>query len=87
MFEVKCRSPLDDEWEERDEQIETAAGRVSDFGSANWCKDKIGEREHGWNVALFQQAQELKSRLEEIPEVSATIQEQISNSRMKKFKK
>ena len=80
MFEVLCISPLDEEWESRDELIIASAGRKGDFSSAG-----LGERHHIWLVAVFSQAEEMKSRLNSIPKVKAYIRE--TSSEKMKFKK
>ena len=70
MFEVRTTSPLDTDWLERDDKITVAAGRRSDFSGAG-----RNQREQGWHVKSFKEAQAMKKRLEAVPEVSVTIRE------------
>jgi hypothetical protein len=75
-FVVTCVSPLDDEWETRDEEILRLAGRHSNASSADASsKDGRGKREHKFLCTNFREAQSLKRRLESIPFVIATIRE------------
>lgn len=74
MFLVITRSPLDDEWDERDAQIILMAGRKSDFNTATNGRD-AKYREHIWELSSLNSARELKRRLEKIPHVVATVRE------------
>lgn len=75
MFEVHTKSPFDDRWEERDAEIEEAAGRPSAWAGTGFSEG-CGGRDHGWNVATFAEALAMKARLDAVPDVQARIQEQ-----------
>ncbi len=81
MFEVRCVSPLDDEWEARDELIYQVAGHSSFSGGG------CGGRDHGWYVDTFEEAKELMDKLNTIPLVEATFKEATTHHRKKKYKK
>ncbi len=74
MFLVRCVSPLDDKWEERDVLIKKAAGAQPDF-SGTEKKD----REHGWNIKDFERAVAMKNRLNRVDQVKATVREAITD--------
>jgi hypothetical protein len=76
MFEVRSNSPMDDEWQERDKTIMDAATGFRHAHSGAGVGHLSGHgRDHGWYVDTFDDAQTLKARLEEVPEVVATIRE------------
>lgn len=77
MFLVESKSPFDDDWQARDKQIRAAAlpCRHTDSGT-DFC-----ERDHAFLAETFEQALALKERLEAIPDVRATIQEQTTGPR------
>lgn len=91
MFEVRCISPLDDEWEERDETIKQAAGMTSYASGAAFGLGRggdRGERDFMWKVETMEEASSLVARLNEIPLVTATLKEETTYQRhKKKFKK
>lgn len=70
MFEVRSFSPFDNDWQHRDTLIDAAAGRTSDAAGAGF-----GQRDHYWEVESFEEAQELKNRLERIDGVTVTVRE------------
>lgn len=75
-FEVRSKSPMDDEWEAREEEIALAAGN---FGTSQWSGSGMyegGMRDHGWLIETFEDAQELKRRLELVEGVTVTVREQ-----------
>lgn len=74
MFRVVARSPFDDDWKERDEAITAAVGEESHFAGTNF-----GERDHGWDVATFEEAKAIKAALETVPLVRVAIQEKVSH--------
>ena len=75
MFEVRTKSPMDDRWGERDEEIYAAAGRHSNFsGAGAGCNIGAG-RDHGFEVATFAEAQAMKAALEQVEGVIVTIRE------------
>lgn len=77
MFDIRCISPLDDDWENRDVLIQKAAGKKPHkAGAGKTSAMKIGERDSLWLVPNFDQALELKKRLEQVPGVRCvTIRE------------
>ena len=77
MFEVRTKSPMDDRWLERDDEIISAAGSFgsSTFSGAGVGSNECGGRDHGWEVSDFASAQELKRQLDEVEGVTATIRE------------
>ncbi len=74
MFEVRSVSPLDDDWQSRDSALKEAAGRRSDFSGAGF-----GKRDHGWDVATFEEAQSLKVKLSQIENVTVSVREKSSH--------
>lgn len=78
MFLVKSYSPLDDRWEERDQEIFTVAGRRPLYSMAS----SGGEREHGWQCVTFDEAHKLRRTLETIDGVSAALSEARSMMRV-----
>ena len=78
MFEVKCFSKLDEEWEERDAQLTRLAGGK---GRAMFTSTTGGGKvvDHSWTVRSFQEAQMLKGKLETVGGVRVTIREAISS--------
>lgn len=78
MFEVKCFSKLDDEWEDRDAQLTKLAGGK---GRAMFTSSTGGGKvvDHSWTVRSFKEAQVLKARLETVGGVKITIREAISS--------
>jgi len=86
VFEVRCRSPLDEAWEGRDRQLEKAAGRLSDAGGA-YFEGKAGVREHRWTVLTLAEAVEMRKRLAAVPGARATIQEAVTEGRRRRYKK
>jgi len=88
MFEVRCISPVDDQWEERDKLIEEAAGRKADHsGAGHSTARKVPERDHLWLVPNFELAQSMKKALEKIDQVSVTCQEHVSDNQSGKKKR
>jgi hypothetical protein len=75
MFEVRTNSPFSDDFQERDEKIFAAAGRQSDFSGAGVGPNACAGRDHGWHVKTFAEAQEMKRRLDALPNVTVTIRE------------
>lgn len=73
VFEVRCYYPFDDEWEGRQKAVFEAAGRGSDFSGMNLVCEG---RDHGWIVGTFEDAVAMKNRLNEVPMVNTTVQEQ-----------
>ncbi len=75
-FEVRSFSPVDENWEERDEIIYKAAGRKSDT-SGSGCPhgQEIGERDHLWKVKEWKDAQDLLQRLKLVEGVRACLKE------------
>ncbi|MDE2098082.1 MAG: hypothetical protein KGL39_12585 [Patescibacteria group bacterium] len=73
MYQVRCHYPLDENWQERDKELVTAAGRKADWGGADQY-----ERELGWEVDDLTKAQKLKRRLDKamIPDVKVYIREE-----------
>ena len=89
MFEVRCYSPLDEEWESRDDRITEVAGRKSDGSGAAFgvCRGgEMGERDHFWNVETLEKAKELVDKLNQILLVRASFKE-ASTPQRKRYKK
>ncbi len=78
MFDVKCFSTLDEEWEDRDAQLTEAAGSK---GRAMYTASTGGGKtvDHSWTVRSFKEAQALKRDLEAVGGVRVTIREAISS--------
>ncbi len=70
MFQVRTRSPLDGNWERRNQELMERAG----FRSDGWGTDKI-DVEHVWLVEEFNDALRMKKRLESVPNVKVSIRE------------
>ena len=77
MFEVRTKSPFDDDWEERDEQIYIAAAVDGKFTS-HYSGAGFGGRDHGWYVSTFEEAMDMKKRLNAVQGVVATVREAIT---------
>jgi hypothetical protein len=77
-FRVETKSPMDDDWGNRDEAIYLAAGNLgySHYSGAGIGCNEVGGRDHGWIVPTFEEAIALKKRLQEVPLVNVTIQEE-----------
>lgn len=77
MFVVTAVSPLDDNWQERDQEIYMAAGRLSNSAGAGYCHDtsQYCQRDHQWIVDSFFEAVRIKKRLQAVESVRATISE------------
>jgi len=71
MFKVTTKSPMDNRWYERESEIEAAAGRLSDGSGADLFEN--GFRDHSWDVLTLEEAVAMKSRLEKVDGVTATI--------------
>ena len=69
-YEVRAKYPMDDNFAEMDEVLESVAGRHSSFSGASEC-----QRDHGWNIDDFQEAIAMKDRLLTIPTVNAYVKE------------
>ncbi len=79
MFLVEATAPLDDQWEERDADILTAAGRKSDgSGASGKSMGGVSCREHHWYVPDFAEANRMRHALLAVPKVYATIREHTS---------
>ncbi len=78
MFEVKCFSALDEQWEERDAELAKLAGGQ---GHAMYTSTTGGVKtvDHTWTVRSFKEAQALKAKLETVGGVSITIREGTSS--------
>lgn len=77
MFVVWTTSPLDSSWEERDRQMDSAAGRPSDSSQASFTTGMSGPglRERGWVIANFVEAVRIKNKLNNIDKVRAMVRE------------
>lgn len=84
MFVVRCVSPLDEKWEERDAQIRRAAGTPSSGSGAGSSGKGPGIRDHEWIVKDFDRAVAMKNRLNLVPGVQATVRELTSENGDKK---
>jgi hypothetical protein len=80
MFEIRSNSPMDDDWLEREDAIEAAAGRTSDFAGAGVGPNSCSGRDHGWEVETFEEAHAMKARLEAVPLVTATVREKTTHA-------
>ena len=69
MFEVHCCSDLDEEWENRDEELSKLAGSR---GSAIYSSRDVVRT---WLMKSFQHAQRLKARLETVGGARVSIKE------------
>jgi len=78
MFEVKCYSLLDEEWEERDAEMTKLAGGK---GQALFTASTGGPKtvDHTWLVKSFKQALALKAKLETVMGTRITIREGITS--------
>lgn len=76
MFEVHSTSPIDDVWEERNEELATRAGKGSCKSSVTAKSNGDKWQEHMWLVKTFKGALALRKRLEELDYVCVTIREQ-----------
>jgi len=74
MFDVRLSYPMGDDWPARDDEIEAAAGRPSDFAGAG-CGDDGCARDHGWHARTFADAAALRDRLAAVPGVSVSVRE------------
>ena len=68
MFEVLLTYPLRECWEEFDAELFQIAGRRSDFSGTTQR-----HREHGWLVGEFQDAYQMRKRLEVMSGVDETL--------------
>ena len=75
MFFVIVRFPLSGDWESKDEEVWQAAGKKSESRAAIAEKGMVGLREHIWTAKDFDCADELKKRLEQVPEISVSLLE------------
>jgi len=66
MFLVRSYSPFDMKWKERDKDIIAAVGPTN-FSGAGVA------RIHHWITETFAEAEDLRRRLEAVPEVSVTV--------------
>ena len=73
MFEVRATWPSECDSEKRDRLLESAAGRVSDFGGRSFGPSPQTDR--GWVVPSFSEARALRERLARVPGVSVTVRE------------
>ncbi len=73
MFEVRLTYEMGGDWQEVDDAIETAAGRLSEWAGAG-----VSGRDHGWHAPSFDDALALKVQLEAVPGVRVTIRETIT---------
>jgi hypothetical protein len=70
MFVVRSYSPFDRKWKERDKEIIAAAGRPTNFSGAGVA------RIHHWITETAREADDIKRRLETVPDVSVVVTSQ-----------
>jgi hypothetical protein len=67
MFVVRSYSPFDMKWKERDKEIIAAVGRPTNFSGAGVA------RIHHWITETSLEADDIKRRLETVPDVSVVV--------------
>jgi hypothetical protein len=67
MFLVRSYSPFDMRWKERDKEIIAAVGKPTNFSGAGVA------RIHHWITETHTEAEELRRKLEEVPDVSVIV--------------
>lgn len=70
-FLVRAKFSFGDDWQEMDAKVRTAAGCNSGFSGTSAC-----QRDHGWVVDTFDESRALKLKLDAVPGVTVTIEEE-----------
>jgi hypothetical protein len=67
MFLVRSYSPFDMKWKERDKEIIAAVGKPANFSGAGVA------RIHHWITETYLEADEVRRKLEAVPDVSVAV--------------